>query len=415
MPYPLGLYIGLRYLRAKRRNRFISFISLVSMLGIALGVAVLITVLSVMNGFDEQIQTRIFSMASHITLLRAGGISDWPALRERVLSQPGVTGAAPQVSGQGILTHSGVVHSTLVQGVLPALEARVSELGQHMMMGQLSDLRPGEFGIVLGEKLATQLGVYLGDKVVLVTPKAAVTLLGILPTFKRFTVVGIFSVGNGFAFDSHYAFIHLQDAQKLYSMGDKISSLRIQAQQLSQAPSLARQLQQQLGAMYQANDWTGQYGGVFAAVSMEKTMMFLVLCLIVVVAVFNLISSLVMVVTDKQADIAILRTLGATPGKIMRVFVTQGSMIGAVGTILGLLLGVTLAWNVTGLVHVIETLFNVHLFTGESYYVDYLPSKLLGSDVIKICSLSLLLSVLATLYPAWQAAQVRPAEALRYE
>ncbi len=413
---PIAVCIGLRYLRAKRRHRFISFMSFASMLGIALGVMVLITVLSVMNGFDQQIQQRIFHMANHVTITHPQGIGDWPALRAQLLREPRVQAAAPFVAGQGILTHRGRVHSVLVTGIEPTLQRSVTQLTDKLIQGSANGLHPGEFGVLLGQQLAADLGARVGDKVVLVTPKAAVTVVGLIPTFKRFTVVGIFKVGNGFGFDSQYAFVHLRDAQVLYGLAPQwVSGLRLRIDTLYHAPQVAQSLLQHGYADYQISNWSQQYGELFKAVAMEKTMMFLTLLLIIMIAVFNLISSLVMVVTDKQAEIAILRTLGATPSRVMAIFMVQGSVIGLVGTLLGVLGGVLLALHVTEVVAWLEALLHVKLFASDAYYVDFLPSELRWMDVLRISAIAFGLSVLATIYPAWRAACTLPAEALRYE
>lgn len=412
---PLSFYIGLRYTRAKRRNHFISFIAMMSMLGIILGVMVLITVLSVMNGFDYQIQKRIFGMASHVTITEYAGLQDWSTLEKRIDSKPEVVASAPFVSGQGMLTHLGLVRTAMVQGIDPTLQAGVSNVGKKMIKGTMQALKSGQFGIVLGAQLAESLGLNLGDKVILATPKVSVGLIGIVPDFRQFKVVGIFQVGNGFGFDSRLAFINIQDAQRLYRMKDKVTGLRLRLTSLYEAPKLASQLIQHLPAKYEVTNWTQQYGSLFKAIRMEKTMMFLMLLLIIAVAAFNLVSSLVMSVTDKQSDIAILRTLGATPRTIMGIFIVQGTVIGCVGTLIGVILGVVLAWNITDWFSAVERLLHVQLLSSNVYYVNFLPSKLQWSDVLHTCIIALLLCIVATIYPAWRASRIQPAEALRYE
>ena len=411
----LSILIGLRYLRAKRRNRFISFISLISMFGIGLGVMVLITVMAVMNGFDTEIQNRVFGMANHITVLPYSGLKDWQSMRQQLIKQQHVVAAAPLVKGQGMLTNSGSVHAALVTGIDPKLEQHVSIVGANMVEGKLENLTPGSFGIVLGEQLAMSLGVMQGDKVVLVTPKAAVTVVGIVPTYKRFTVVGTFKLGNGFAFDRNYAYINLQDAQHLYSLGNRVSGLRLKIDALYQAPYIARDIMNKLGRNVRVQNWTQQFGPLFKAISMEKNMLFLVLLMIIAVAIFNLVSSLVMLVMDKQSDIAVLRTLGATPGTVMRIFIVQGTVIGIIGTALGIIGGVLLSMNVTAVVTWLQQVLHMQLISSGIYYLDYLPSEIHSGDIIRIGVITLVMAMLATLYPAWRAAKIQPAEALRYE
>lgn len=412
---PLAIYIGLRYTRAKRRNHFISFIALTSMVGIALGVMVLITVLSVMNGFDEQIQKRVFSMAPQVTISTfTNFLPDWQSYANKMQQYPEVVNSAPYVMGQGMLSAYDQVHPAIIFGVLPQYEKVISDLAKEMVMGSLDKLTDGSFGIVLGEDLAASLGVGVDDKVTLITPTASLTPLGIVPRYKRFTVVGIFSAGAGFSFDSAYAYINLHDAQKLYQLGDKVSGLRLKLHDVYQAPAVSEKLRVAFADLV-ANNWTEQYGAFFEALQMEKTMMFLILLLIIGIAAFNLVSSLVMVVTDKQADIAILRTLGATPKMIMRIFMVQGTIIGFVGVFIGVILGIILALNATDIVEWIQRVFHVQFLSSNIYYVNYLPSKLSWVDVTRVSIVALLMSFFATLYPAWRASRVQPVEALRYE
>lgn len=413
---PFALYIGLRYTRAKRRNHFISFISMSSLIGIALGVTVLITVLSVMNGFEHEIRGRFFSMARQITVSDyVAGMPDWQQWRQRIETQPNVKEVAPFVLGQGILTHLGLVHPVLVNGIVPQAEARISQVADKMVAGSLDNLRAGKFGIVLGKRLAEGLGLSVGDKVNLVTPQATASLVGIIPRFKRFTVVGIFSVGHGFGVDRTWAFIHLGDAQRLFQLGERVSGLWLKVTDLYQAPQVAKALQTKLPEAFTLTNWTQDYGALFQAINMEKTMIFLLLLLIIAVAAFNLVSSLVMMVSDKRADIAILRTLGATPRTIMGVFMVQGCVVSFVGTFLGLLGGILLATHVTAVESFIEHIFHIKLVATDVYYVNFLPSRLDWLDVTKVCFAALSMGLISTIYPAWRASKTQPAEALRYE
>jgi lipoprotein-releasing system permease protein len=414
---PLELNIGLRYLRAKRRNQFISFISLTSMLGIVLGVTALITVLSVMNGFEQELRERILGMASHITITRMDGegLQNWSELGKAIAkSEPRVVGMAPYVSKEVMLSFGSEVQGSLLRGVLPDLDPAVSDVWQKMVYGELSDLRPGEFGIVLGKGLARKLGVVQGDKVTVVTPQASNTPAGILPRMKRFTVKGIFEVGM-FEYDSAMALIHLEDAERLFRLQGGVTGLRLKLDDMYQAVPVRNQLVNALPGGYWISDWTMRHANLFRAVKIEKTMMFIILLLIVAVAAFNLVSTLVMVVTDKQADIAILRTLGSTPGSIMRIFIVQGVVIGVVGVSIGVIAGVTLALNLGAVVAWLEQVLNIQFMPADIYYINTFPSELHWDDVVKIASISVVLSVLGTLYPAWRASRTQPAEALRYE
>ena len=411
---PLPLFIGLRYTRAKKRNHFVSFISLSSMLGIAIGVMVLITVLSVMNGFDEEIHKRFFSMAPEITVSGSNGkISDWPSLEKELKTFPGVKAIAPYVGGQGLLTHEGQVLPIVLTGVLPDQEEAVTHLQDKLLAGNVANLK--NFGVILGRGLADNLGVMLGDKVTIMIPQATVTPAGMIPRFKRFTVVGVFSAGTGFNFDTKLAFINLQDAQKLLQLGNDVTGLKMKIDNIYKAPAMSDQLAEKLGEEYQIGNWTREFGAFFQAVKLEKTMMFLILLLIIAVAAFNLVSSLFMVVTDKQSEIAILRTIGATPSTILWVFIVQGMMVGFVGTLLGLLGGLLLASNATTIVNALQSFFNTQILSSNIYFVDYLPSKIMFSDLWQICAMAMLMSFVATIYPAWRASKTVIAEALHYE
>jgi lipoprotein-releasing system permease protein len=409
------LLVGLRYTRAKRRNHFISFISLTSMLGIALGVAALIVVLSVMNGFQKEVRARILGVVSHVQITGADNrLADWQAVAGEAAAHPQVAAAAPFVNAQGMLLFGGSVRGAVVRGIVPELEQKVADIGEHMMAGKLESLVPGEFGIVLGSELARALGARAGDKVTLIAPQGLVTPAGILPRLKQFTLVGIFEVGM-FEYDSGLALIHLEDAQKLYGMGDSTSGVRLKLHDLFQSREVTRDLGAQLRGDLYVSDWTRSHANYFRAVQIEKTMMFIILLLIVAVAAFNIVSTLVMAVTDKQSDIAILRTLGASPGGVMKIFIVQGALIGAIGTLIGVAGGIALALNIDVVVPFLERLLNVQFLSREVYYITDLPSDLQKSDVVSIALVSLALAFFATLYPSWRAARVNPAEALRYE
>ncbi len=413
---PLPLFIGLRYTGAKRRNHFISFISMTSMIGIALGVTALITVLSVMNGFETELRARILSMAAHATVNGYGsGLKDWPFVQNKVQQNPEILGAAPFIERQGMLSKGKRVSGILVRGIMPTEEPKVSSIIGDMKTGDLDDLQAGSFNIVLGSELAAKLNVFQGQKVTLVAPQFASTPVGVSPRFKRFTVVGIFEVGM-YEYDSGMALIHMQDAAKLYRMGDRVTGVRLRMDDMFRAPLIAREEARNLpDKVYYVTDWTRKHANFFRAISTEKTVMFVILMLIVAVAAFNIVSTLVMVVTDKQSDIAILRTLGLSPMKVMGVFMVQGSIIGVVGMLLGLLGGVSLALNVESIVPAIEQTFGVDFMDAQVYYISDLPSELHWDDVMTICGWSLVLSLLATIYPAWRASRTEPAEALRYE
>ncbi|MDP2026289.1 lipoprotein-releasing ABC transporter permease subunit [Sulfuriferula sp.] len=412
---PYELYIGLRYTRAKRRNHFISFISLISMLGIALGVAALIVVLSVMNGFQDELRSRILGVAAHIEISGFDNtLGDWQKVSAESLKTPEVEAAAPYVMGQGLLAYDQAVQGAVVRGIVPNLENGVTDVGRKMRVGSLSALRPGEWGIVLGAELARTLAVGLGDKVTVITPQGQITPAGMVPRLKQFTVVGIFQVGM-FEYDSGLALIDLQDAQKLFRTGDHVSGVRLKLDDLYRAPAVARNLSKTLVGDYDIRDWTQSHVNFFRAVQMEKRVMFIILLLIVAVAAFNIVSTLVMVVTDKQPDIAILRTLGASPASIMKIFMVQGAIIGFIGTGLGLLSGVVLALNIGTVVPFIENIVGMKFLSADVYQISELPSKLEWNDVWVIGLVALVLSWLATLYPSWRASRTNPAEALRYE
>ena len=413
---PATFFIGLRYTRAKKRNHYVSFISLMSMLGIALGVLVLITVLSIMNGFDQEIKKRVFSMVPPVTVTTAADfISNWQDVQTAMKENPNVIGVAPFITAQVLITANNIVQPAMLDGIDPAAEKQITELSQKMVQGKLEELMPGRFGIVLGEELANRLNASIGDKITIVTPEVSLTPAGVMPRFKRFTLVGTFRAGSGFGFDNTLAFIHLQDGQRLIQLGEAVSGIHASIKNVYAAQYVSQQLAAQLGVNIRVTNWTEQFGAYFHAVSLEKKMMFFILLLIILVAVFNLVCTLIMVVNDKKSDIAILRTFGATPRMIMSIFVVQGAIVGVIGVLLGIVAGVALALHVTALVNWIEQLFNVQFFSSSINLVNYLPSELQWGDVIRISVAALGFSLVATLYPAWRASRTEPVEALRYE
>jgi len=415
MASPYELLVGLRYTRAKRRNHFISFISLISMGGVALGVAALIVVLSVMNGFQTELRERILAVVSHVQISGANGeMSDWPQVAAQASEHPRVLGAAPFIQAQGMLSFGTTVRGVMVRGVLPDYEDKVAEFRSHMKKGSFDALTPDSFNIVLGAELARALSVTVGDRVTLVAPQGVVTPAGVVPRLKTFTVAGIFEVGM-FEYDSGLALIRLEDAQRLYRMDDRVSGVRLKIDDLFAAPRVVRELASRLDTDAYLSDWTQSHANFFRAVQIEKNMMFIILSLIVAVAAFNIVSTLVMAVTDKQADIAILRTLGASPGSIMAIFMVQGALIGTIGLAAGVAGGVALASNIDVVVPFLERVLGMQFLSREVYYISELPSELQWSDVGTITVVAFVLSLLATIYPSWRAARTNPAEALRYE
>ena len=412
---PLELFVGLRYTHAQRRTHFISRISLTSMLGIALGVTALITVLSVMNGFEKELRQRILGMASHATVSEFGErLQDWEAVKQQVSRHERVLAVAPYVSGETMLSVGQQVSGAVVRGIIPDEEAGVSDVLENIRRGDVGNLQAGSYNIILGSELAYSLGVGLGDAVTVVSPQIMVGPTGLMPRLRRFTVIGVFEVGM-YEYDRGVALVHMEDAAKLFRLDENVSGIRLKLDDLFAAPRVARELSMTLPGDYRVQDWTRQHANFFRAVKTEKRVMFIILTLIIAVAAFNIVSTLVMVVTDKQSDIAILRTLGASPRSIMVIFVIQGAIIGILGTLLGVAGGVALALNVETLVPAIEEFFNVQFLAPDVYYISKLPSDLHWDDVITMTSVALVLSLLATLYPAWRAARTQPAEALRYE
>jgi lipoprotein-releasing system permease protein len=412
---PLSVYIGLRYTRAKRRDHFISFISLSSMLGVALGVAALITVLSVMNGFEKELRTRILGMTSHAFITGANGtLQDWQSLQGLIGERPHVLDSAPFVEGQAMLSQGSNVRGTQIRGVNPNLEGRVSTIGDKIIQGQFAALSPGSFGIILGKDLAIAMGVGTGDKITLITPDVSPTPAGIIPRLKRLEVVGIFEIGM-YEYDSALAIMNIEDAAKLFRIPNAVSGLRLKLDDIYQAPNITRELMMSLPTHYRAADWTYQHANFFRALKTEKIVMFVILLLIVAVAAFNIVSTLIMMVTDKQSDIAILRTLGMTPKNIMTIFMVQGTLIGLFGTLIGVVGGVTLALNVESIIAGVESILGYQFLPADVYYISSLPSDLQWNDVTVIGLTAFALSLLSTIYPSWRAAQIRPAEALRYD
>lgn len=425
---PLEAFIGLRYVRAKRRNHFISFISLTSMLGIALGVTTLITVISVMNGFEKELRTRILGAIAHATIQPVdGSLTEWREVIKRVEQHPEVNGAAPYIE-EGVWLQGQESSGAFIRGIVPEYESRVSEVDRNMVAGEITDLKPGEYGIILGIGLASKLRVGPGDRVTVIAPRLKATPVGASPLMRRFTVVGAFEFGE-FENDSALALIHMEDAARLLRLppGDS-GGVRLHLKDMYRAWSVARDIssdlarrdmvredQQNSPSYYSVRDWTQERGNLFQAVRTEKTVMWVILSLIIAVAAFNIISMLVMVVTDKQSDIAILKTMGARPGTVMRIFVIQGTVIGVVGTALGVIGGILLAQNIGSVVPFLEQLFGFSLFPSDIYYITELPSDLRAADVTKFALMSLAMSLISTIYPSWRAARTHPAEALSYE
>ncbi|MGK9064443.1 lipoprotein-releasing ABC transporter permease subunit [Stutzerimonas chloritidismutans] len=412
---PLSLFIGSRYTRAKRRNHFISFISLTSMIGLALGVLAMIMVLSVMNGFQREMSNRILGMVPHAVVTGAGQpLDDWRAIAERLDTHPQVLGAAPVTQLEGMLSFKGNMQPIEINGIDPQAETQVSILGSKMVGGRLDDLRPGESGVIIGLMTARRFGLRIGDKLTLIVPELSDAPGGITPRMQRLNVVGVFKVGA--ELDGSLAMIHRADAARIQKWNaEQVEGVRVRLADLYRAPEVAGELVAMMGEGYGARDWSLTQGSLFSAMKMEKTMIGLLLLLIVAVAAFNIIATLIMVVADKRADIAILRTLGATPRQVMTIFMVQGSIIGLTGTLIGTVLGVMGALNVSALVGWLERVTGQHIFSSDVYFINTLPSELRLEDVVLVTLAALLLSFLATLYPAWRAAQTQPAEALRYE
>jgi len=408
-------FIGLRYLRSGHRNRFISFISVISIVGLALGVLVLIAVLSVMNGFEYEIRQRILGMTAHATLMGPEGpLPDWRGAREIALANGAVRAAVPYVEDQAMLVNGSHVSGVVLRGLLPEEEASISRLAEHMLSGKLADLRPGEYHIVLGEALARELAVGVGDHVVAIVAKGNTTPIGVMPRMRRFEVSGIFSAGM-YEYDRGLAVVSLADAARLYRLGDTVSGLRINFDDVFEAPALVREVALAVGDNYYVSDWTRKHANFFRSIEITKSIMFMILVLLVAVAAFNIVSTLVMIVKEKQGDIAILRTMGASPRNILEIFIVQGAVIGIVGTLLGVGLGVLLANNLEGIVHVMERLLDMSFVDEKVYFISDLPAQVQLDDVWKIAGTAFVLCAISTLLPAWRAARTQPAEALRHE
>ena len=413
---PFELYIGLRYLRASRGSGFVSFISLISIVGIALGVAVLIVVLSVMNGFEKELRERILGLASHASITGFDGpLAEWRLVRDVAQANPQVTAAAPYVEGQGLmLANEKGPKGVLIRGVLPGEEARVADVERFMQQGKLEDLEARGYRVVLGSVLAQALGVSVGDEVLLIVSQANVTPIGLMPRNRHFTVSGIFSAGM-YEFDSGLVFMHMSDAQALMRLDNAATGVRLRLGDLYGAAAVAREIAVDLGGGFYITDWTRSHANFFRSIQLTKTVMFVILLLVVGVAAFNIVSTLVMIVKDKEGDIAILRTVGATPRAIMRVFIVQGGLIGVLGTAGGLALGAAVATNLQSLIEGLESIVHTRFLDPSVYYLSELPAQLEAVDLIRICGTALVLSFVSTLYPAWRAARTQPAEALRYE
>jgi len=412
MFHPLPLFIGSRYLRAKRRNHFISFISLASMLGLALGVLALIVVLSVMNGFREEMSGRILGLLPHLIISGEQPLKDWQKVAESAHRHPNVIGAAPFAALDGMLSFRGSMQPLQIGGIEPYLEGQVSSLPEHIVQGDLASLIPGQFGLVLGETAARRLHVQIGDKLTLIIPEASNKPGGITPRMQRLTLVATFRVGA--ALDDELAIIHIDDAAQILRLNPgEVPAVRLKLKDNWQAPTLAKQLAAELGTGFRTSDWTQSQGSLFAAMQMEKTMITVLLLLIVAVAAFNIVATLIMVVADKRADIAILRTMGASSRQILLIFIVQGSLIGLAGTAIGCIFGVLAALNVSEIIAWMESISGSSVMGSDLFLISHLPSKLQSADVLLIACASLILSFLATIHPARRAAQTNPAEALR--
>ncbi len=407
--------MGSRYVRSRSGNRFVSLISTISILGIAIAVAVLIIVLSVVNGFERELRERLLAMTAHASIEDPSGrLAGWPERARQAEEHPAVYATAPYVDGQALLVHNERLSGVELRGIEPAREDAVSGIGSVMTEGKLSSLQPRGFSIVLGIELAQELGASVGDLVTVTLAEGIVTPAGVLPRTKRFTVSGIYRVGM-YEFDRRLAFIHLQDAQLLFRRNDTVSGVRLAVSDIYAAPVIVREVALAAGGGVLVSDWTRRHVNFFRSIQITKSILFVILLMVVAVAAFNIVSTLVMVVKDKQSDIAILRTVGAKPGTILRIFITQGSIVGVVGTLAGVLLGVIFTLNLESIVGFAEATFGIKFLAADVYFISDLPAELRMQDVLQISGIALVLALLSTLYPAWQAARTLPAEALRYE
>ena len=408
-------WIGIRYVRARSSNRFVSLISAISMAGIAVAVAVLIIVLSVVNGFERELKDRLLAMTAHASIEDMNGrLDDWHVFSTAAASNPRVSASAPYVNGQALLVAGLKLSGAELRGIDPILEHEVSGVASTMTAGDLMQLEPGAFNIVLGVELADELQVGIGDKVTVTLAEGIVTPAGVVPRTKRFVVSGLYRVGM-YEFDRRLAFINLRDSQKLYRMGDAVTGVRLAVTELFEAPVIVREVALEQDTVVLVSDWTRQHVNFFRSIQITKSILFVILMLVIAVAAFNIVSTLVMVVKDKQADIAILRTTGARPGSILKIFMTQGSVIGIVGTLVGVFFGVLVALNLELIVSFVELLFGTKLLAADVYFISDLPAELQLSDVVKIAAIALGLALVSTIYPAWVAARTAPAEALRYD
>jgi lipoprotein-releasing system permease protein len=412
---PKELFIGLRYIRAKRKSHFVSFIAFISIGGVALGVFALIVVLSVMNGFGNELRDRTLSMTSHATITGYDGyLRDWPSVLEKAEKTKDVIAAAPYINKEVMLSNARHVSGSLIRGIHPQMESKVSLVESKMISGSLYNLKAGEYGIVIGKELANSLGVYEGDRITVITPQASITAVGVMPRLRRFRVVGVFEVGMH-QYDSAMAYIHLEDAVKLFSFKDKVNGVRLKLTDLFDAPRITREIEQSFGDEYWVKDWSKQHKNFFRALKTEKTVMFIILLLMVSVAALNIVSTLMMTVTDKESDIAILRALGMRPSSIMTIFIIQGAFIGLFGTLIGVASGVPVALNVFEIVSWLEQIFNTDFLPADVYYISDITADVKVSEVLTYALSAFSVTILATIYPAWRASKTLPAEALRYE
>ena len=412
---PYEWIIGTRYLRSTHRRGFVSFVALMSVFGLTLGVATLLVVLSVMNGFERELRSRILSVTSHATLMGLQGtLSDWPAVQRQALKEPGVLAAVPYIEEQAMLANGKNIEGASVRGILPAEERKATGLAQHVTAGRLDDLQPGQYNTILGTALARDLHVQVGDSVVLIAPEGTATPTGVVPRMRRFRVVGLFHSGM-YEFDRGLALVHMTDAARLFQLGDRVTGVRLALQDPYRAPVTVRQLALALGGDFYVSDWTRNHENFFRSIEVTKSMMFVILLMIVAVAAFNIVATLVMIVKEKQTDIAILRTLGAGPPNVLATFAIQGVMIGLAGTLLGAALGTVLSDNLEILVRGLERLLDTQFLDPSVYYMSDLPAYVEGLDVARVCTVAFILCALATIYPAWRASRTAPAEALRHE